>query len=265
MTVRATHSAVVEAISELTLSMPLGQLHSLAGTIDGLPRFDSILSGQGLTAIANPSFRDTTNRLIAAWGNAPEVPGAAIALALRSAAAARQEALFEETVDAVWTGPTSHHVPVRRTREVLLELIEEAHRRLIVVSFAAYKVPDILESLSAAAARGVDIRLILETSEGSGGRLSHDAANAFETARSFASFYVWPGEQRAGGDRHGALHAKTVLADGSAAFVTSANLTGHGLGENMELGLLVRGGQLPGRLTAHFDELIAFGVLRQIK
>jgi phosphatidylserine/phosphatidylglycerophosphate/cardiolipin synthase-like enzyme len=94
--------------------------------------------------------------------------------------------------------------------------------------------------------------------------LSHDAAEAFETARSFASFYVWPGEQRTGGDRRGALHAKTVLADGSTAFVTSANLTGHGLGDNMELGLLVRGGHLPVRLTAHFDELVAHDVLRRV-
>lgn len=265
MTIRETHAEVVEAISELTRSMPLGQVHSLAGTIEGLPRFDASLAGQAQSAIANPSFRDTTNRLIAAWSGAPQVPGAAIALALRSAAASRQEALLEESVDAVWTGPTSHHVPIRRTREVLIELIEGAQRRLIVVSFAAYKVPDILQSLSAAAARGVDIRLILETSEGSGGRLSHDAAGAFETARSFTSFYVWPGEQTVGGHRRGVLHAKTVLADASAAFVTSANLTGHGLGDNMELGLLVRGGALPGRLTAHFDELIALGVLQRVQ
>jgi hypothetical protein len=174
VTVRETHAEVVEAISELTRSMPLGQVHSLAGTIEGLPRFDASLAGQAQSAIANPSFRDTTNRLIAAWSGAPHVQGAAIALALRSAAASRQEALLEESVDAVWTGPTSHHVPIRRTREVLIELFEGAQRRLIVVSFAAYKVPDILQSLSAAAARGVDIRLILETSEGSGGRLSHE-------------------------------------------------------------------------------------------
>ena len=38
----------------------------------------------------------------------------------------------------------------------------------------------------------------------------------------------------------GVLHAKAVLADDEAAFVTSANLTEAALDRNIELGLLVR-------------------------
>jgi cardiolipin synthase A/B len=43
--------------------------------------------------------------------------------------------------------------------------------------------------------------------------------------------------------------------------VTSANLTGHGMNENMELGLIVRGGSVPRRLAAHFIQLMADRVL----
>ena len=54
---------------------------------------------------------------------------------------------------------------------------------------------------------------------------------------------------------------KAAIADEHAALVTSANLTGAALDENMELGLLVRGGAVPRRLSRHFMTLIDEGVL----
>ena len=50
----------------------------------------------------------------------------------------------------------------------------------------------------------------------------------------------------------------------SQALVTSANLTGAALGENMELGLLVKGGSAPRRLSRHFMGLIDAGVLEPV-
>jgi cardiolipin synthase A/B len=61
-----------------------------------------------------------------------------------------------------------------------------------------------------------------------------------------------------------ALHAKAAIADSHTALVTSANLTGHGMNENMELGLIVRGGSVPRRLAAHFIQLMADRVLIQV-
>ena len=43
------------------------------------------------------------------------------------------------------------------------------------------------------------------------------------------------------------MHAKAAIADKRAALATSANLTGHALDLNMELGLIVRGGPVPAR------------------
>ena len=51
------------------------------------------------------------------------------------------------------------------------------------------------------------------------------------------------------------------MADRRALLVSSANLTAYALTLNMELGLLVRGGDLPGRVAGHFDRLIEAGVL----
>ncbi|MGH2847367.1 MAG: hypothetical protein ACRDL0_15320 [Thermoleophilaceae bacterium] len=52
-----------------------------------------------------------------------------------------------------------------------------------------------------------------------------------------------------------------ALADEDTAFVTSANLTGLGLDENIELGLLVRGGPTPRRIARYVRGLMAEGVL----
>ncbi len=66
------------------------------------------------------------------------------------------------------------------------------------------------------------------------------------------------------GGGSGAMHAKAVLADEHSALVTSGNLVGHALQANLELGVLVRGGPLPRRLTRHFRQLIMDGVLVEV-
>jgi phosphatidylserine/phosphatidylglycerophosphate/cardiolipin synthase-like enzyme len=168
-------------------------------------------------------------------------------------------------VDIVWTGPQTPEVPVRLTRAVLVDVIRSATERLVVVSFAAYRVALVLDELAAATARGVDVRLVLETSEASGGRLAVDAATAFAPLGAAVSFWVWPAEQRPVlPAATAALHAKAAIADDHTALVTSANLTGHGMNENIELGLLVRGGPVPRRLAAHFAQLMSDRVLVKV-
>jgi phosphatidylserine/phosphatidylglycerophosphate/cardiolipin synthase-like enzyme len=59
----------------------------------------------------------------------------------------------------------------------------------------------------------------------------------------------------------GVLHAKAVVADDEAAFVTSANLTEAALARNIELGLLVRDRALAASVSTHFRCLIDRGLL----
>ena len=53
------------------------------------------------------------------------------------------------------------------------------------------------------------------------------------------------------------LHAKAVVADETAVFVTSANLTESALDRNIEIGLLVRDRTLALSVAGHFQGLIA--------
>ena len=221
-------------------------------------------AGQATAArlVANPRFQETVNALWSVWATEPDTPGPALALALRAAAGTAELLRNASVTDVVWTGPTSVHVPVRQSAQVLLELIDDSVRRLIVLSFAAYKVPAVAAALRNAGSRGVDVRLVLETKEDSMGRLTADAANAFEALHRSATFWVWPGDQRP--HEGAAMHAKAAVSDGKSALVTSANLTGSALDRNMELGLLIKGGPVPRRLEDHLLALMASGVLHRI-
>lgn len=71
---------------------------------------------------------------------------------------------LESTVELVWIGPTTPFAAIRRTEQVLLDLIAQAQSELFLVSFVAYDVSSVADALNAAAARSVDIRIMLEAS-----------------------------------------------------------------------------------------------------
>lgn len=247
--------------------LPIGQLHKLA---------DAFGKHEGPTAVARHGivntvptavFRHHAAALCEAWSSAsPSLPGGGVALAVRAAAEAVGDVRGEAQLSVVWTGPASYEVPVRATAAVLAEVIEGATQTLVVVSFAAYKVASLAEALRVAADRGVDVRLVLESVVESKGKLSHDAKQAFDALSGSVSFYVWPAELRVSiGGGHAAMHAKCAVADRRTAFVTSANLTGSAMTDNMELGLVVRGGDVPRRIANHFEALMTDKVLRQLE
>ena len=105
----------------------------------------------------------------------------------------------------------------------------------------------VLQALSNATARGVKVRILMEQSQSEGGALNFDAIAKVRAVVSGAEFYVWHGEAP-GFSKSGSVHAKCAVADGEAALITSANLTGAAMDRNMELGVLVRGGELPQQL-----------------
>lgn len=197
--------------------------------------------------------RDHVDRLNRAWAATPDTHGPSIALALETALAAKQVAAAA-TVDVVITGPDSPAAPVRLTSEVVRQLIGSARQRITLVSYAAYRIPAIIGALDDAAARGVRIDLILESSDhldGGGG------ADAYAKYR----IYQWPTDKRE--PPNAKLHAKAVIVDGRDVLLTSANMTVAAYDKNIELGVLCRGGSTAHRVQRHFDSLIARGVLTE--
>ena len=75
--------------------------------------------------------------------------------------------------------------------------------------------------------------------------------------------YYWREDQRErdASGRTGTMHAKCAVADRSSLLVSSANLTDFALNLNMELGLLIRGGNAGREVAEHYDSLIRRNIL----
>ncbi|MBB4931107.1 hypothetical protein F4561_001927 [Lipingzhangella halophila] len=162
-------------------------------------------------------------------------------------------------VETVWSGPASHAVPVRATSQALLEVIDDAARELVLMTYSARPHDRIREALAAAAARGVRVDVVVETLQGAGGAISGAEPAAAFAGLGGVELWHWPVGQRA--REKGKAHAKLAAADRRVLLVSSANLTQSGVADNIEAGLLVRGGEAPRRIAEHVAELRTRGVL----
>jgi len=212
------------------------------------------------SGVVQPEARAALMGLVEKWRKeARDVSPRELAWAIRAANSTDNFHRERQSLELVWTGPASKECTFRRTDQALLALIEQATASIIIVTFAAYKVPHIAAALVAAAARGVQVTLVLESMEESDGKVTVSAIKGLgEQLAGAAAVYVWPLENR-GTDsdgKHGSLHVKCAVADANAALISSANLTEYAMNLNMELGLLVKGGNVPRDLDAHLRSLI---------
>lgn len=251
--------AILVAATDLVAMLSPSRIEALADRVrSSMPveRYGSLHQ-----LVSTPAARAALDRLIAAWKQT-EVSGDVLAGILVGAAFARQQAQRENSVELVWTGPTTPFVATRRTEQVLLDLIGHAQSDLFLVSFVAYGVSSVVDALNAASIRGIDIRILLETSKSHGGSLSVDPIATMRRCVPSAALYVWT--DRPAPFAEGRVHAKVAVADGNSAFLTSANLTGHALEKNMEAGVVITGGLIPTGLRAHLHALIATKVISRV-
>lgn len=192
-------------------------------------------------------------RMKSAWNGAGYYSGKELAAALRGASATAQYVSAIGTTELVWTGPTTGVVPVRRTEQVICEVIESAFVELFIVSFVAYRAEMVVRYLQAAHERGVRIGILLEAGQEQGGTLDFDSVRHMRRELPKTEFYSW---KQSDSEAKGSVHAKCAVADDKMAFVSSANLTGAAMERNMEVGVLVKGGKLPVQLGQHLKELV---------
>jgi len=171
------------------------------------------------------------------------------------------------TTELVWTGPATPVVPVRRTEQVLCDLICGAERRLTMTSFGIFQVPRLVEELDRSLERGVALRIVLGDREAhSDQEIDRQRHQLGRIVAAQAALLQWPAERRSR-DEHGhagLMHVKAAVADSKVAFLTSANLTEAALERNMELGVLIRGGGLPASIDRLIDALVESGELQLV-
>lgn len=176
--------------------------------------------------------------------------------------------------DLVWSGPEVPGLHARDTRRVYEELLSSAERSVWASTYAFFDGPKAFQvmarRLDARPALRVTLLLNIQRKRG-------DTTAAEQLVRRFADrFWTtdWPGSSRPRvyydpraldlEGPGGVLHAKAVVTDDEALFVTSANLTEAALDRNIEVGLLIRDRALAASLSSHFQGLIDRGLLRPL-
>jgi phosphatidylserine/phosphatidylglycerophosphate/cardiolipin synthase-like enzyme len=262
---------LADEIRQMASALPPEVILTLANTLNlpGEVKDWPYLRSRVLFSVNNAVARSRINALIDAWQDcAAHVTGEVVALALVSASRAVEHNRQAQRLELVWTGPESQAIPLRRTEQALLQVINSAARRLLIVSFVVYDIEEIARALLRAAQRGVVLTICLETPDASAGKVAYNTLRALGNDLSRqADLYYWPLVKRpvSQDGRTGSLHAKVAVADGESMLLSSANLTGNAMSLNMEMGVLIHGGGQPAHVEAHFQQLIASGVLEQIR
>jgi phosphatidylserine/phosphatidylglycerophosphate/cardiolipin synthase-like enzyme len=243
---------LAEAVALAAETLGEAHLRALSTAYRGTGLYSVSNAGRALAAVP-PNHAPVVDRVNVAWANADST-GAAIALALEAVVADRR-ITDRPHVEVVVTGPDTPAVPVRLTSEVVRQLIDRAKDRVTLVSFSAYRVQAVVDALDQAAARGVGVRLILESPENlkEGG-----GAHAYKKHPT----YRWPLDKRVPPDA--LLHAKAVIVDSREVLITSANMTNTAYDKSIELGLICSGGGIADQVQRHFDSLITRGVLELV-
>lgn len=176
---------------------------------------------------------------------------------LDGAAAAAERSRGRQSVEVVWTGPSSDVSTGRFTAVTVTDLITESRRELLLVTYMVHRDRVLTGALTAAVERGVTITLVYER---------HDDNRQFSSeAVPFPGLDAirlhWPRVSR---PARAALHAKVMVVDDHVALVGSANLTGQAMEANLECGILIRGGPQPRAIRDHITGLTVAGHLRRL-
>lgn len=242
-------------LAALAGQLSLAQAHSWCDVLERAHGPSAMVEAELIGTQAGSGNTGVAGKLVALWRqHAPTLPGTAVSLALSAAAMVHEDAEGRRP-RLVVTGPTTPAVAVRLTSSVVVNIVRAATEKLLLVSFATHGVTDVVRELSAAADRGVEVDLVLETTEEHGGRLRGGAGSgAFQALADRAACWHWPAENRRG--RGAALHAKVLVADATVALLTSANFTDRGMADNIEVGILLRDPDTASRLDRHFRSLM---------
>jgi phosphatidylserine/phosphatidylglycerophosphate/cardiolipin synthase-like enzyme len=247
-------TAFQDAVAAILGRVSTNTLESVARSVEAGEAVESAMGGLGSVAAAVTPLFDALA--------AKRLPPREAAAYLRGAAAGYHVREQEQTVEVVWSGPRTHDVPTRSTAEVLKGLIDRAEGELILVTYSAREYEPIVTALAIAAARGVEVTIVVETLQGAAGAIvGREPAAAFANLPG-ASLWNWPSELRA--QPGSKMHAKIAIADRRELFSSSVNLTASGVKHSIESGVLVRGGSAPVRAAEHIRALQAAGILRPL-
>jgi phosphatidylserine/phosphatidylglycerophosphate/cardiolipin synthase-like enzyme len=262
-----TQPTIIEAVARLAEGVPVDVVERVAHVISTSGTMEVRL--RIAEVVPHPGHRSQCLRFVSEWLSSPSpVSGLGVAMSLRTAAHLGKARERGQSVELAWTGPRSRTFSHRHTEQALLQVLDSASQRITLVCYAVYRIPHVRDALVRAARRGVRVTIIVETPDKIQGAREYDTIRALgEDVAACSTIYVWPKENRDQdpNGKVGILHVKCVVADGRWLFLSSANLTEYAFSINMELGLLITGGEHPLVVERQFHQLIADRLLEEVK
>jgi len=252
-------NALLEAVTSIALLLSPQKISLISRRLRGGNVVKALYAVKD--SLGTPVAKEAIATLKEAWGKSP-VSADELAGMLLAASHACHKVKDEQSLDLVWTGPTTCYASTRRTEQVLVQVIDAAQTFLFITSFVAYDISSIVKALNGAISRGVDISMLLESSLDEGGSISVDAIGKMKTLVPAAKLYTWKEKDPIFAD--GRVHAKIAVADSRTCFITSANLTGFAMERNMEMGVLIRGGDLPSEIHCHLKALVDTKIIKRV-
>lgn len=203
---------------------------------------------------------DEVHRVFRQWAGSG-APVDALAATMRTALAVRDATLERAPRCSIaWTGRGGTGT-VRSTVPVILEMLERAEHRVLLLSYSVWlaqsKVNNVLGRLAQLSSAGVEVVWIFDAGYRDGHNFT-EITRYWPAGHRRPTVYSW----RDVDDEIAKLHAKVLVVDERDALVTSANLTGHGLTSNIEIGVRVEGRPAED-LAGHLLRLVADGTFER--
>lgn len=138
-----------------------------------------------------------------------------------------------ESVEIVSTTPVSFRTKNRKTYPVLKEMITSAQKNITLTGYSiSDHFDDLLNLIHLKSKQGITVELFLNNYN----ETKHIFKDINISNRSFFKVYSYSGID---GDEMASLHAKTMIVDERKVFISSANLSYHGMVSNIEIGVII--------------------------
>lgn len=125
----------------------------------------------------------------------------------------------------LWLGESA-----RAIGPVTLEMLDSARKEILLTAYLINN-KDIIEKIHNALARGVRVRVIINSPE------NQQFKGAIQQLRMLENSYP---NMKISGFNEAVMHAKVLVVDRKDALISSANLTVSGMTNNYEMGFLVK-------------------------
>ena len=145
----------------------------------------------------------------------------------------------------VWTSPSLPGL-MGHTTLAVSELINEAESFIYAATYSATMDSPYIMALLSALDRGVKVTLVVDR--------EHQTRAARAVAEKLVGARIWTLAPREP-DEYAAQHAKLVMIDGFATFVTSANFSSAAADSNLECGVLLRDSAVARAVKTQLDTL----------